>query len=548
MVTLMKRWKSFLAGLAILAAATLVRLPALTAGLPYMTYIDEGHVLHHVAYLLEHRTWEPDSYNYPTFSYYLIAGAALAWSPVYAHVHGQPLLDDLSPAPPEYYDIVEPPDLIVIGRLVTLVFSLGTVLLTGLLVRRLAGPAAGLFAAWLAALVPALVMRSAIVNVNPMAAFFVVAALYFAEGVRRAEHPRRNAALAGAMAGLAGDGKYPAAVVCLAVALAILLANSAWTEKLRRLFLAGGAAVAALLLGMPPLALRTGDVLRGLREQNTFYGAQTMGSYWDQAIHRAEWDLPANHPEVGIVFLLLAAAGLAVALRDRRWAPAVSSWVLFGAATALLVAPYPFRPFRNLLPLIPLACALVALLYAWARERFPRRALIDLAALLLPALLFAPALYEYDTVQLALVDSREQAIHWLHPRLRPNDRVLFMKELAFLPARIDTLPGKVQVRVWENARDRVIEHRDHYLVLGEVVRAHGRPRFPGFLRGWILANYEVAAQFGSTGTSIAKGMFRGNAETIYILRRVPRPDLEAALKAAAERKDEEEGDEDPGGR
>jgi hypothetical protein len=546
MELLMKRWTNLLAGLAVLVAATLVRLPALTAGVPYMTYIDEGHVLHHAAYLLEHHTWEPDTYSYPTLPFYLVAGAALAWSPAYAHIHGQPLVDDLSPAPPEYYDILEPPELLVIGRLVTLAFSLGVVLLTGLLVRRLAGSAAGLFAAWLAALVPALVMRSAIVNINPLVAFFVLAALLFAEKVRTGDHPRRDALLAGAMAGFAGATKYPAALVCLSVALAVVLARSSWPEKVRRLLLAGAAAIAALLLAMPALALRTANVLNSLREMDTVYGVQEIGSYWDQAVHRAEWDLPVTHPELGIAFLILAAAGLAVALQDRRWRPAVAGWLLFAATTALLVAPYKFRAFRNLLALVPLACALAALLYAWMREKLSHRALTDLAALLLPALLFAPALYEYGTVQLALVDSREQAIHWLRPRLRPNDRVLFMKELAFLPARIDTLPGKVQVRVWENARDRVVEHRDHYLVLGEVVRADGRPRILGFIRGWILANYEVAAHFGSTGTSIMKGMFRGNAETIYILRRVPRPDLEAARKAGGEDKEEEE--EDPGGR
>jgi hypothetical protein len=284
-------------------------------------------------------------------------------------------------------------------------------------------------------------------------------------------------------------------------------------------------------------------VLHSLREMDTVYGLQEIGSYWDQAVHRAEWDLPVTHPEVGIVFLVLVVAGLVVALRDRRWWPAVSGWLLFGAATALLVAPYKFRAFRNLLALIPIACALVALLYAWARERFPRRTLTDLAAFLLPVILFAPAIHEYGTVQLALVDSREQAIHWLRPRLQPNDRVLFMKELAFLPARIDTLPGKVQVRLWENARDRVIQHRDHYLFLGEVVRTDGRPRILGFLRGWILANYQVAAHFGSTGTPVVTDLFRGNAQTIYILRRVPRPDLAAARQAEEDR----EGEEDPGG-
>src|ERR1700709_353101 len=142
MEMLMKRWTSLLAGLPILAVPPLVRLPALTAGLPYTGYIDEGHVLHHAAYLLAHHTWEPDTYAYPTLPFYLVAGAALAWSPVYEQIHGEPFLDDLSPSPPEYYDVLEPPDLVVVGRLVTLAFSLGVVLLTGLLVHRLAGPAA----------------------------------------------------------------------------------------------------------------------------------------------------------------------------------------------------------------------------------------------------------------------------------------------------------------------------------------------------------------------------------------------------------------------
>ncbi|HEV7785142.1 MAG TPA: glycosyltransferase family 39 protein, partial [Thermoanaerobaculia bacterium] len=247
------RWKYWTAGLVLLLLAVGIRLPALPAGLPYMTYVDEGHVLHHVLHLLVKRTWEPDNYSYGSLPFYLIAGTALAWSPIYAAIHGHPLANDLSPSPYQYYDIVEPVDVLVIGRLVTLAFSLGVVALSGLLARRLAGPAAGLFAAWLAALVPALVARSSIVNINPMVAFFVLAALYFAEGARNAPddgRPRRDAALAGAMTGLAAATKYPALLVCLPVTLAVLLAPATWTEKLRRLLLAGGTATAALLLAM----------------------------------------------------------------------------------------------------------------------------------------------------------------------------------------------------------------------------------------------------------------------------------------------------------
>ncbi|HSU83890.1 MAG TPA: glycosyltransferase family 39 protein, partial [Thermoanaerobaculia bacterium] len=297
------RLRSLLPWLAVLTVAAGVRLPTVTAGLPYLGYVDEGHVLHHVSYLFVHHTWEPDTYSYPSLPFYLVAGAALAWSPVYALTHGHPLLDDLSPSPPEYYDILEPSTLIVLGRLVTLAFSLGIVLLTGLLVRRLAGAAAGLFAAWLAALVPALVMRSSVVNVNPLVAFFVVAALLFADQARTGGHPRRDAILAGVMAGLAGATKYPAALVCLAVALAVLLTPVPWLERLRRQTLAGAASIHSLLLAMPALALRTQSVLHGLRDMDSIYGSQEAGSYWGQAVHRAEWDLPTSHPELGIVFL-----------------------------------------------------------------------------------------------------------------------------------------------------------------------------------------------------------------------------------------------------
>ena len=521
----MKLWKCLLPGLAVLLAALAARLPALTAGLPYMSYVDEGHVLHHVSYLLEQRTWEPDTYSYPSLPFYLVAGAAQVWSPVYAARHGHPLREDLSPSPPRLYDLLEPADLIVIGRLVTLAFSLGIIVLTGLLVRRLAGPGAGLFAAWLAAFTPALVARSTVVNINPMAAFFCLAALLFAERARAGESPRRNAIVAGLLAGLAGASKYPAALVCLPVALSVLLAPAGWPERLRRLILAGGAAVLAVLLAMPALALRTPAVLQGLRTMDHVYDIQVMGSYWDQTVHQAEPSLPLRGPEIGIVLLLLAAAGLLVGLRERRWSGAVAGWLLFGIATGLLVAPYKFRAFRNLLPLVPLVCAAAALLYAWVRERASSRRFrigLDLAAFALPLALFAPTLWDYGHRQWTRVDSREEVIHWLAGQVKPADRVLVSEELAILPSRLATLPSDTRVLSWPKMRERAIARRDHYLVLANLIRFNGRPRIPPELYAWIRVNYEEVARFGEIPTSRENGWFHGNQRAVVILKRVPR--------------------------
>ncbi len=515
--------KALGSGFAILSIAILVRLPTLTAGLPYLSYIDEGHVLHHVSYLLAQRTWEPDTYSYPTLPFYMIAGVTLACSPVYAAVHGRPLRGDLSPAPPRYYDVVEPTELLVLGRLVTLAFSLGIVVLAGLLARRLAGPAAGLLAAWLAALVPALVARSVVVNINPMAAFFALAALYFVEGAREGGRPRHGAVMAGVMAGLAGATKYPAAVVCLPVAVAILLASAPWRERLVRLFLAGGSAIAALLVVMPALLLRTQDVLAGVRFMSRVYKAQKLGSYWAQAVERAEWDLPLKHPEVGIAFLLLAAAGLGAGLLDHRWRKTVWTWLIFGLATGLLVAPYTFRAFRNLLSLVPVACVLITLLYARIRERVPRPLFVDLAAVALPAILFAPALHQYAVHHLTLEDSREQAIRWLDTHTGPKDKILFAEELAFLPSRVASLgAADADLAPWERARARIFRRGFNYIVLGELAQRVGGSRIPPNVRVWILRNYEVVARFGTYPTNAIARAFKGNRQIVYILKRVPR--------------------------
>ena len=507
--------------LAILLVATAVRLPSLTAGLPYLAYVDEGHVLHHVAHHLVQRTWEPDTYSYPSLPFYLVAAAAAVYSPVYAAVHGRSLREDLRPPSLWYYDLVRPVDFLLLGRLVTLAFSLGLVVLTGLLARRVAGPPAGYLATWLAALAPALVARGTVVNINPIMAFFVLAALLFAEGAREGSFPRRDAALAGAMTGLAAASKYPAALVCLPVALAVLLSQAAWSEKLRRLVLAGAAAVAACVAAMPALLLRPEKVLHGMQRMSRVYGRQRLGSYWEQAVRRAEWDLPLEHPELGIAFLVLAAAGLAVALFERRWSRAVWGWVVFGAATGMLVAPYQFRAFRNLLALIPLACILIALLYVRVRRAVPRPLLVDLAAAALPVVLFAPALYSYIEDRVALRDSREEAIQWLGEHTGPRDTVLFVQEIAFMPARLATLEAGIDVKPWDRAKRRILKRNVDYVVLGSLVQRDGTARVPEERSRRILQGYAEVAAFGSSPTRMSRGAFKGNRQRTTILRRRP---------------------------
>lgn len=519
----MRRSKDLAPWLAVLCFAAALRMPAVSSALPYSNYIDENHVLHQVVHLLAEGTWEPREYYYPTLPLYLIAGSVVAWSPLYATIHGRALRRDLSPSPPRYYDVLEPPDLIVVGRLVTLVVSLGVVALTGVLAGRLAGPGPGLFAAWLAAWVPALVARGAAVTVNPHVAFFTLAALIFAEGARAGDSPRRDATLAGVATGLAAVSKYPAVLISFAVALGVLMARTSRAERLLRLGLAGAGALAAALLCMPPLLLRFRDVVHYMKLQAGVYETLVYPSYWEQAVGRS-WDLPTDHPELGIVFICLAALGAAVALREPGWRKAVAGSLLFAGCTTAFHHAYPWQPFRNLIALVPLACVLVALLYARIRRAASRPLAVDVAALAFPIVLFAPAVHGWVGHHLELEDSREQAVGWLVENTMAGDEVFVAEELVFLPSRLDALPAHVEVGLWERSATPVPSlERYRYLVLGELVSRDGSRKIPPDAWAWIRRNFAQRATFGGQATHPLPSAFRGNEQRIYLLERRERP-------------------------
>ena len=377
-------------------------------------------------------------------------------------------------------------------------------------------------------------MRSTIANVNPQAAFFVLLALLLAERARRAPQSRRLAALAGLAAGLAGASKYPSALVAAPVALALVLAAGSWRERVTRLLVAGGAAILAAVVSMPALVLRAGDVRDGLRYMDSVYATQAIGSYWDQLVRRAEWDLPLEHPEVGLVLVILAGAGTLLGLIDARQRPIVAGWLLFALLTAAIVAPYQFRAFRNLLALVPLGCAAAGLLYARLRRLAtrPARRLVDAAAVLLALLLFAPALSDYLTHQRSLVDSREHALAWL-ARNTAGKRVLVLEEIAFLPSRLATLESDVAVFPWRLARERIDARRFQFLVLSDLRRNDGRLRIRQDARDRILRNYAVRERWGRGMTPESPGAYRFNTQTIWVLERRPRQRRRPAPPAAA---------------
>ena len=510
-------WRGLL--LAALLIGALVRLPAVSAAYPYLEYVDEGHVLHPVERTLVTGRWDAGENNYPELPVLAIAGACRLLSPLAGTWSAAPPLDEVR-ADYFYYDQVEPPQLILVGRALSILLSLGIILLAGLLARRLAGDVAGGVAALAAALLPALVFRGAIVIVDLYAVFFVLAALLLLAGVERPDQLGCLAA-AGACCGLAAVSKYPAVLVSLAVAAVVLLASWRWRERLRGIAVSGAGAVMAAAVVMPslwrdPLYVWENQFAR----QNRIYGNLEVGSYWQQTFERLEWDLPAlPYPEMGYIFTAVALAGLVLLIArpsSRRFG---IGCVLFAAVLISLYATYSFQAFRNLLPVAGLACVAAGVAVAAAGERLKRPRLAALAGVALLILLFGPAARDYALDRARLVDSRRQALDWIAATPRAGSSVLILAETAMADSELTRLPGRVRVVRWQGARKALRQGKPRFVVVPDIVGRRDEHLVPEADRGWLLQRYQVRATFGSEPAMVATTYWRGNRLLVWVLER-----------------------------
>jgi hypothetical protein len=511
--------------IAVLLLAAAVRAPSLTAASPYMSYVDEGNYLHVPARMIRDGRWIPDSFMYPSLPVTAVAAAARAYDPRMG--------DGVRTGDGGYYDVLEPFEILLLGRILSFLAGLGAVLVTGLLARRVAGPRAGSWAGYLAAftaaLLPALVVRGGIAMVDPYATLFVTACLLFTDRARASGRPGREAVLAGAMAGLAFASKYPAILVSLSFALTIWLSRPDWRERLRLWTIGAAGAVGAALAAMPGIVTVPEQVLAGIRRQSELYVQLTSPPLWTQAVERAEWDLPFQGPELGWTFVLLAAAGLAAALRDRRTRPAAAGWMLFLALVVMLYSRQSFQPFRNLLPVVPIACVAVAVL-------FDRLKAFAWTGFVLIAVLLGPSTVRFARERAQFEDSRTQTIDWLARNSRPGQTVLVLNDLAFLPSEIGRLEGrKVEVEGWDRLQQRLLERGSRYLVITQMSNPEGRPLISQEQIGTVSKLYRQRAEFGEAPSTPFPGYWHGNRQLIRVLERRPAAPRKARAGGAGRR-------------
>jgi hypothetical protein len=257
------------------------------------------------------------------------------------------------------------------------------------------------------------------------------------------------------------------------------------------------AAAVAILLVMPALLFGWGGVVSYVRMQSGVYSNLEIGSFWSQAVFRAEWDQPLASPELGAPFLVLSAAGVLIGSIRRETRKFFAVAIAFALVLGALLVSFPFRPFRNVLPLVPLGCVSLGLFYDAIRRRLRRRGLADAAAALALACSFAPALVSYGYGRVRCVDSRVEAVDWMLANAPAGRTVALDPQLALLPREVTRLGQSLTVVGWGAAG------ADFLFLPGDTeVPAHVQ-----------------RAAFGDASTPQDPGFWRGNRQRVRIVER-----------------------------
>ena len=248
----------------------------------------------------------------------------------------------------------------LLGRLLTLAMGVGSVWLVYLTAKRIAGGAAGLFAAGMLAVTPLHVQHSGFVTVDVTATFFVTLCVYLAL--------KGKTGWSGFAAGLAAATKYSCGLAVVIPVLAALIDRKCGlADRAKRAAMAAGTSLGGFLLGCPGALLWHNDFRRGLefemnhiRTGHGFVFLETGSGYVYHLLHSL---LPA----MGWPLLVLSIAALAWALWKRLpWAVPFAGFL---AVYYLVIGGAEVRFARYVTPLLPVLAIFSGTFVGWMNPK-----------------------------------------------------------------------------------------------------------------------------------------------------------------------------------
>lgn len=427
-------------------------------------------------------TWKPGAYfTYPPLHALLLALPALpvvGWA--LAHAPSLSQHDVIATITQSGYMTY----FAALGRLVSLLMSLGIIWSVGEMARLTAGARAGLLAAIACALNFGLTYYGQVSNLDVPYLFWACLALVWCMRAVVEQQPQRFwwAALSAAAAIATKDQAYALFLVSLPLFLALWFVADAWPRAHgRRIFLTllPAAGVSLLLLLLIDGAITNPS---GFMHRVAFLAGPASQDYAEYLHGPAGWlallgDMGGDYARgYGIAAMVLAGLGVAVHLRQSRDGMRVAGLLPLLAIISFTVC-FNFAALRSddrfLLPQAVLSCVYIGIaaeMLAFASRDWMRFA--GRGALLLVAL---AALHMCVAVDAAMLfDPRYDAERWMAAHVRPGDVVETYGQNCFLPR----FPANARViRVGQGS----LKVRNPLPGVGELRQPFILPRHPRFV-------------------------------------------------------------------
>ncbi len=372
--------------------------------------------------------YHPDEFAYVGLAYRLLV--THSWNPHYFHnpslnIYTDRLIFGASGAQnlPHNADYgareIAPFSLYVMGRYLSVLYSLLTVVLTYAAGRAGFDRRVGVAAAVLVALSPLMVQHAHYATPNAQTTMFTTAALLAALVIFRGRYSRRLTVyfVGGLLVGLTMAARYNAVVVGLPVGLAMLA--DTWRHRRWGVLVIGAAAMPlGFVIGMPGIIFARQEVIDQVRQILDWYRVQGGGHGFT-----TDRGLPAFYYHwrylaligVGPLVIGLALASVGLMLRSRRetaWIIAVL--VLYMLVYTILALPGKRLQANLLFPLI----APLALLAGYAAgrigEHWPARQGRITVGLVGIAVIWPAILAVLLAYRIAATDTRQKAQAWMY--------------------------------------------------------------------------------------------------------------------------------------
>ncbi len=401
----------------ILLLALAIRVWGIASDLPYIYNPDEPNYINIIQNIFKTGDLNPHFFNYPSLFFYI---NSLAYIPVYA-------IEKLTGLVQARSDLLPPislamgvtlsrmPATVILGRLVTIFFGVGTVGITYLTGSRLFGKTSiGLLAALMVALGPTNVQHSRYITPDTFVTFFAL--LAFLASILVYQKGRiRDYILAGLCVGLTASTKYNGSLVVLPLLLAHFLRHGKMGFKQPGLYLALLFCGVGFLVVTPYAILDLTRFMADLKFEFSHYSAGHPGMEGNALV----WYLEYMWRTAGIIYLL-AAVEIVRGIISRSKETILLA--CFPLVYLLFISGYAVRNERTLLPLTPflflLAASLMVYLLAKARMLSLRPwrifALPAVVGLALVALIIPTSETLAYSIRLSGTDSREAARIWIN--------------------------------------------------------------------------------------------------------------------------------------